>query len=96
MQQLIEAIHYIHEEKLIHRDIKPSNIIIDEKTMKLKLIDFGLSIRIEKDNQDQRCGTILYQAPEQITAKQQYTKAVDMWACGIVLYELITLGKHPI
>ena len=52
MQQLIEAIHYIHEEKLIHRDIKPSNIIIDEKTMKLKLIDFGLSIRIEKDNQD--------------------------------------------
>lgn len=48
----------------IHRDIKPSNIIVDPLTLKVKLIDFGLGIKADKDNEDQRCGTMLYQAPE--------------------------------
>ena len=60
MVQLVHAVHYVHEEKFIHRDIKPQNIIIDENTMKLKLIDFGLAIKIEKDNEDEQCGTPLY------------------------------------
>ena len=81
---------------MIHRDIKPSNIIIDEKTLQLKLIDFGLAISIDKDNEDKRCGTILYQSPEQLIEKKQYNQAVDIWACGIVLYQLLTLGEHPI
>ena len=55
-----------------------------------------MAIRAEKDNEDQRCGTILYEAPEQIFATNQYSRAVDMWACGVVMYELLTQGDHPV
>jgi len=96
MKQIFTAVDYIHSQNYIHRDLKPSNMIIDTKTLELKLIDFGLAIRSDKDNEDQRCGTVLYEAPEQLFAVNQYTKAVDMWACGVILYELLTLGRHPI
>lgn len=55
-----------------------------------------MAISSNKNNEDQRCGTILYEAPEQLFAINQYTKAVDIWACGVVMYELLTLGGHPI
>ena len=39
---------------------------------------------------------MLYEAPEQLFAENQYQKSVDMWSCGIIMYELLTMGEHPI
>ena len=61
----------------------------------LKILDLGLSVKIEKYFDKQRCGTIIYMAPEQLSGKG-YTKSVDIWAAGIILYILCSGGQHPI
>jgi serine/threonine protein kinase len=65
------------------------------KLESLKILDFGL-VQIVEDYYDKtQCGTLLYMAPEQI-AQQAYTKSVDIWAIGFILYILCSGGKHPI
>jgi serine/threonine protein kinase len=44
---------------------------------------------------DQHCGTLIYMAPE-VALNQEYTKSVDIWSVGIIMFEILTGGKHPI
>jgi serine/threonine protein kinase len=44
---------------------------------------------------DQHCGTLIYMAPE-VALNQEYTKSVDIWSIGIIMYEILTGGKHPL
>ena len=44
---------------------------------------------------DVHCGTLIYMAPE-VAFSQEYTKCVDMWSIGIIMYEILTGGKHPL
>ena len=61
----------------------------------VKLIDFGLSSdSFEKKNYLDNCGTLIYMAPEQISNKT-YSKSVDIWSVGIILYMLLNNGKNP-
>lgn len=64
----------------------------------VKLVDFGLSIKIDKVDilgfPDLRCGTKLYMAPE-VHRQEQYNRSVDMWSLGITIYKLIS-GEHPL
>ena len=61
----------------------------------LKLVDFGLSAQNFDNFEDSNyCGTYLYMAPEQIE-KRLYSKEVDVWSVGIILYMLLNEGKHP-
>jgi serine/threonine protein kinase len=79
------------------RDVKPSNIVFCPETFQLKLVDFGLSIHSSEDNDGQYCGTLLYQAPETFTeTSEEYSKLIDIWSCGIMLYEMLTIGGHPL
>jgi calcium/calmodulin-dependent protein kinase I len=62
----------------------------------LKIADFGLSTQLEHgDKINDRCGTILYMAPEQ-AAYKAYGKEVDIWSTGIILYKLLSNGNHPL
>lgn len=98
MKSLLEGVAYIHEKNIIHRDLKPENILIeseDPKCSQVKIIDFGLSYELQHDKrEDEKAGTLIYMAPEQVT-KKGYQKKIDMWACGIVMYQLLEMGKHP-
>lgn len=82
---------------MIHRDIKPSNIVIEDpdNLETVKLVDFGLSLHCMTcvPHLEEFAGTVIYMAPEQIL-KQTYAKSVDIWAIGIIMYELLT-GRHP-
>ncbi|CAK73546.1 unnamed protein product (macronuclear) [Paramecium tetraurelia] len=66
--------------------------------VKLTLIDFGLSVQLTylegSGLMSDNCGTFLYMAPELIQ-KKRYNRSVDIWAMGIVVYNLLTQGKHP-
>ena len=98
-KQLTEAINYIHNMNIIHFDIKLENVLLNHETNKIKLIDFGLSVRNNdlkniKEIKNVIVGTTDYLAPELLKKPTIITYAIDCWALGIFLYELITF-KSP-
>ena len=85
---------YLHGKGIIHRDIKPENLLIDGKGH-LKLADFGWSNYFKSDAQRTTfCGTLDYLAPEMVESGHQHDHMVDIWAVGVLVYELLT-GKSP-
>lgn len=93
---LLQAVEYLHKLDICHRDIKPENIMLcdDSNFSSLKVIDFGLSTKLEK-NEKSFCGTVKYMAPE-IFLNENYSKKVDIWSIGIICYMLLNDSCHPI
>lgn len=97
INHLLSAVCYLHSRDICHRDIKPENVMLNNfnDLTTLKLIDFGLSQQhFDYLEENDYCGTMLYMAPEQIE-KKTYTKTVDIWAIGIIMFMLLNNGKHP-
>lgn len=105
MAQLLSAVAYLHDNNIVHRDIKPENILVNSPA-DIKLADFGLAKVIEGSaSRNTPMGTSYYIAPEIIrsiemqstvahTTTRDDVKAVDIWACGIVLAFMLS-GKPP-
>ena len=91
-----EALSLAHEHGIVHRDVKPSNLLVDRKG-NLALADFGIAKAMEMDGQTltgtgMGIGTPEYMAPEQW--KGDASPQTDIYALGVVLYEMVT-GKKP-
>ncbi|KAF2744087.1 lanosterol 14-alpha-demethylase [Sporormia fimetaria CBS 119925] len=87
--QLFQGVKYLHERNIVHRDIKPENILLVDKELHVKLADFGLAKIIgEESFTTTLCGTPSYVAPEILEPgnHRRYTRAVDVWSLGVVLY----------
>ncbi|OMJ77688.1 hypothetical protein SteCoe_22634 [Stentor coeruleus] len=89
--QVLITIETLHNKGIVYRDLKPENIMISDNG-NAKLIDFGLAKEINNDRAHTICGSPEYMAPE-VIRKNAYTYAVDFWALGILLYEM--LCGHP-
>ena len=97
MKGILEGLRHIHQNDYVHRDLKPSNIVIDNvnKLETMKVVDFGLAVKVSNAGLDENCGTVVYQAPETMFGDISYGKAVDIWAAGFIMYELIC-NMHPL
>ena len=85
--QILKSLNKIHSRGIIHRDIKPANIFINDNDIKIG--DFGLATQINNRQiiKEGLVGTPLYLSPEQIN-KKIYNEKVDIYACGVILYEM--------
>lgn len=98
-RQLFYSISYLHSRRAAHRDIKLENFVFEtppsDPRQVMKLIDFDLLVvrsrhspRTETCND--MCGTILYVSPEIASAREHVPEQSDMWACGVMLYVLLS------
>jgi serine/threonine protein kinase len=100
-QEICEGLRYAHENGVIHRDIKPENVLIDPSG-RAKIADFGLAKLFEPNGAQpaltstrQRMGTPHYMAPEQTESPQSADHRSDIYALGVLTYEMLT-GELPI
>ena len=84
MEQLLDALSFLHERQIIHRDIKPSNILITRNGSTVKLIDFGVSDTDDYVTFKQPAGSMAYIAPEQLAGKTIDNRA-DIYSVGKII-----------
>lgn len=108
--QVAGGMAHAHDQKIIHRDLKPENIMVvpHGDRPEVKVLDFGIARIAEEDEKRTRLtkmgqmfGTPPYMSPEQVRAKLNVTYATDIYAIGVIMYELLEgrlpfLGDTPI
>ncbi|MDQ3335914.1 MAG: protein kinase [Myxococcota bacterium] len=99
-QQIASALQMAHNANIVHRDLKSDNIFLTDKDDALdhvKVLDFGISRFLEVDDEQTRRGMVMgtpeFMAPEQITAPDSVDRRADIYALGVILYEMVTARR---
>ncbi len=87
--QLCIGLAAAHAKGVLHRDLKPANVLIDPDG-RVRITDFGIAVTTSGAGPQVMIGTLGYMAPEQLTADARVTERTDVYALGVVLYELVT------
>ncbi len=99
-QQIASALHAAHNANIVHRDLKSDNVFLtdrDEALDHVKVLDFGISRFLEADDDQSHRGMVMgtpeFMAPEQITSPDHVDKRADIYALGVILYEMVTARR---
>jgi aurora kinase len=92
IDQMADALMYLHSKHVIHRDIKPENLLLGING-ELKIGDFGWSVHAPGNRRMTLCGTLDYLPPEMVEGRE-HSEKVDYWALGVLTYEFI-IGNPP-
>lgn len=91
IRQILYSVKTMHEFGVAHRDLKLENVMWDHS--EVRVIDFGLSDKTSGQKFERMVGTPHYMAPEII--EQSYDEKCDLWAVGVIAYQLFSLGEFP-
>ena len=88
--QIINALEYLHYNKITHRDLKPENLLLDQEK-NIKISDFGLSTISDNPENilNTPCGTPNYAPPEMLRGDPYNGLLSDIWSCGVILYAML-------
>jgi serine/threonine-protein kinase len=106
--QALAGLEVAHAMGVVHRDLKPSNLYcarLGDGTTRIKILDFGISKVIDGQpaeglkagattSADAVLGTPRYMSPEQVASSKEVDARTDLWAIGVILYQMLT-GVHP-
>ena len=101
---ILIGLHYLHSKGIIHRDLKPKNIFVDQLSNGLSILkigDFGIAKVDFQNERDNYSGTLAslttsaYKAPEMLINDKNSSPKIDMWALGVILYQLVSSNTLP-
>ncbi len=95
LTEMLQALAYLHQRRILHRDLKPGNILVDQHGT-VKVLDFGLALAVTPDTESasgRTEGTVAYMAPELFQGAAPGVQS-DLYAVGLIAYELFA-GVYP-
>jgi hypothetical protein len=96
-RQVAAGVGAAHQEGVIHRDLKPANVLLRRKDKVAKVTDFGIALVPSDASRPQTrgiLGSLWYMSPEQVTGRRDLDQRVDVYALGVMLYQML-VGRVP-